>query len=214
VQVLVVDFEEAEARALATLFEQSGFHPLVASWHEAVVDGGDAVEAISLGPLAPLKERIARCRELRDHGFVGAILAACPSASEGEALLDAGADDFVTAPLEEIEFVARLRASTRRATARSRLRWGALELDRVGRVARVRGREVPLTARECEVLVSLIEAGGRVVSRATLAARIWQREGDPGSNVVEVHLSRLRDKLGRDAAVIETVRRAGYRLRR
>jgi two-component system OmpR family response regulator len=59
-----------------------------------------------------------------------------------------------------------------------------------------------------------MQAGGRVVTRATLRERVWHRNEDRGTNLVEVHLSRLRDKLGDDATMIETVRRAGYRLRR
>jgi DNA-binding response OmpR family regulator len=63
------------------------------------------------------------------------------------------------------------------------------------------------------LLSYLVEARGEVVSRADLLSRVWARDEEPGSNLVEVHLSRLRDKLGADADVIETVRRAGYRLR-
>ena len=88
-----------------------------------------------------------------------------------------------------------------------------MEIDRVQRSVRLRGRVLVLTAREYAVLTCLVEAAGDVVSRAELISKVWGR-GDPGSNLVEVHLSRLRDKLGEDAGVIETVRRAGYRLRR
>jgi two-component system OmpR family response regulator len=104
--------------------------------------------------------------------------------------------------------------SLRRVVARSRSRWGPLEIDRVHRTTSVRGRAAQLTAREYALLACLLDAGGEVVSRSDLLAKAWSREDDPGSNLVEVHLSRLRDKLGADAALIETVRRAGYRLRR
>ncbi len=94
------------------------------------------------------------------------------------------------------------------------MRWGPLDLDQVHRDLRVRGRTIALTARECALLTCLIEAGDQVVSRAKLRAQVWPRKEDRGTNLVEVHLSRLRDKLGDDAGVIETVRREGYRLRR
>lgn len=168
---------------------------------------------VVLGTHARLDERVERCGELREEGYAGAILAVCLDVTEGEALLDAGADDFVTVPFEARELATRVRASARRAAANSGLRWGSMELDRVRRTVRLRGRSIALTARECEMLVCLIEAGGGVVSRATLRERVWQRKEHRGSNLVEVHLSRLRDKLGEDAAVIETVRREGYRLR-
>ena len=171
-------------------------------------------EGVVLGEHAHLDERIAQCRRLRDEGYGGAVVAICIDATEGEALLDAGADDFAMAPVEGRELVTRIVASVRRTATTSRLRWGALELDRVEREVRVGGRAVALTARECEMLVCLMEARGAVVSPATLRERVWQRKDDRRSNLVEVHLSRLRDKLGDDAKMIETVRRAGYRLRR
>ena len=71
-----------------------------------------------------------------------------------------------------------------------------------------------LTAREYGLLECLAVASGEMVSRAELLARVWSHGGGRRSNLVEVHLSRLRDKLGADASMIETVRRAGYRLRR
>jgi len=190
---------------------------LVASLTDRPTDSTSSLEgfgAIVLGEHAPLEERIAQCRRLRDEGYGGAVIAICVDATEGEALLDAGADDFALAPAEARELVTRVVASARRAATTSRLRWGALELDRVEREVRVHGRHVALTTRECEMLGCLLEARGAVVSPATLRERVWQRKDDRRSNLVEVHLSRLRDKLGEDARMIETVRRAGYRLRR
>jgi len=121
-------------------------------------------------------------------------------------------DDFVTSPYEEL--AARMRACVRRSSARPRLRWGGLELDRMTRSVRIGDAEITLSTRECELLACLIEEQGRVVSRATLRERVWQRTEDRGTNLVEVYLSRLREKLGEHAVVIETVWRAGYRLRR
>ncbi len=89
-----------------------------------------------------------------------------------------------------------------------------LELDRVHRIVRIQGAPRALTARESELLACLIVAGGDVVSRADLRERVWPRIADRGTNLVEVHLSRLRDKLGPQASIVETVRGAGYRLRR
>jgi two-component system OmpR family response regulator len=89
-----------------------------------------------------------------------------------------------------------------------------MDVDRVSRILRLRGKSVPLTDRDVGLLACLIQAGGDVVSRATLRERVWHRTEDRGTNLVEVHLSRLREKLGEDGNVIETVRGAGYRLRR
>jgi DNA-binding response OmpR family regulator len=79
-------------------------------------------------------------------------------------------------------------------------------------VAYVRGRPLKLTAREYGLLVSLTEAGGNMVSRTDLLARVWRRT-DARSNLVEAHMSRLRDKLGTDSVIIESARGWGYRLR-
>jgi DNA-binding response OmpR family regulator len=173
-----------------------------------------AFEAIVLGTRGAPELRAAHCRNLRDGGFLGALIAVCVDVDEGESVLDAGADDFVTMPYEVVELATRVRACVRRVTASARMRWGPMELDRVSRVLHLRGWRVALTNRECGLLACLIQAGGDVVSRATLRERVWHRTEDRGTNVVEVHLSRLREKLGEDAAAIETVRRAGYRLRR
>jgi DNA-binding response OmpR family regulator len=88
-----------------------------------------------------------------------------------------------------------------------------LDIDRAHGTALLRGQPLRLTSREYAMLTCLVEAAGEIVSRNDLLARVWQREEDASSNLVEVHLSRLRDKLGDDASIIETVRRAGYRLR-
>jgi DNA-binding response OmpR family regulator len=201
-----------EAAALAGLLEP-WFRVTVVSLDQRPADDLAQFSGIALGMQGEVEQRVARCRQLRDEGYAGAIVAISAELADGEALLDAGADDFVTLPFEARELVTRIRASSRRSTALSQLRWGPLELDRVHRELRIRGKSVALTARECELLVCLIEAGGQVVSRAQLRERVWQRKEDRGTNLVEVHLSRLRDKLGEDAALIETVRRAGYRLR-
>ena len=213
-RVLLIDFDGDEAAALAEALGQAGFH---ATAGVSVREGPDtevhAFTALLLGTRDSLPARTERCRRLREQGYTGAILVACDGAEDGEALLDAGADDFVASPPRPPELVARLRASIRRSSARHCLQWGPLELDRMGRRARLRGQSVALTARECELLAHLMEAGGRIVSRETLRKRIWPSPEDRGTNLVEVFLSRLRDKLGVDAAMIETVRGAGYRLR-
>jgi DNA-binding response OmpR family regulator len=210
--MLLID-RGAEAAALAGLLEP-WLRVTVVSLEERPVEDIGLFVGIALGMHGPLERRVERCRQLREEGYAGAILAICTDLADGEALLEAGADDFVTTPFEARELVTRIQACARRSAAHSRLRWGPLELDRVHRELRVRGRGLTLTARECELLVCLIEAGGRVLSRTQLRERVWQRREDRGTNLVEVHLSRLRDKLGEDAGLIETVRRAGYRLRK
>jgi|GEM_PF-429407 len=215
VRILLIDRDGNEATSLAGLLEPSGFRVTVASsLDDGAVEDVALFDGIALGAQGPLEERTACCRHLREGGYLKAILAVCAGVTEGEALLDAGADDFVTRPFDALELVARMRSRALRAAALPGLRWGPMELDRVHRVLRLRGRSVALTARECELLVGLMEARGGAVLRADLRERVLHGREDRGSNIVEVHLSRLREKLGEDAGLIETVRRAGYRLRR
>lgn len=214
VPVLLVDHEDAETSKLVEVLGDAGF-ATTTDWPGTQADRGDAslFDAVVMGQRGALQGRVDRCLGFRRDGYASALLAVCADVDEGEAMLDAGADDFVATPYAPRELVTRLRAAIRRVSARSVLRWGPLELDRLRRAARIRDRVVQLTARESDLLACLIESGGQVVARARLREQVWQHKEDRGTNLVEVHLSRLRDKLGPDAAIIETVRRAGYRLR-
>jgi DNA-binding response OmpR family regulator len=211
--ILVLD-RDAGSASLRARLEQLGFRATVLATPLAKIEDMTTVDGVLVAPQDPVEARAEHCRTLRENGYAGAIVACCADVGEGEALLEAGADDFVSATADALELAARLRACARRALARSRLTWGPLELDRMHRALRIRGRTIDLTERESDLLACLMEAGGRIVARSRLQQKVWPRTEDRRSNMVEVHLSRLRDKLGTDAAVIETVRRAGYRLRR
>ena len=127
--------------------------------------------------------------------------------------LDAGADDYVVKPFESVELLARIRALLRRSTGRMQLRFGPLEVDGAEHRALLGGRRLDLTAREFALLLHLAHRGERVVTRTELLTQVWSISFDPESNVVEAQIRRLRRKLGRHAAMIETVRGRGYRLR-
>jgi two-component system OmpR family response regulator len=215
VAALLIHHEPAEGEVIAAALEAAGI-PTSRSTQidEQAVALAGQLDVIAIGSSGPIGERVGLCRRLRAAGYLGAVVAASDDAADTTALLDAGADDFITAPARAEELVARVQIAIRRAVGRERYRWGPIELDRVHRTVALDARPLLLTAREYGVLVRLLEAGGQVVSRAELLASVWGRDADPGSNLVEVHTSRLRTKLGKDAPMIETVRGAGYRLRR
>jgi DNA-binding response OmpR family regulator len=213
VSILLLHHDAADAAVLAATLQQAGFHVSIAD--DGAVPSLAEVpgfEVVALGMRGDAGERVRICKQLRAQGFGGAIVVVGASPADVEPLLDAGVDDFVPAPVQEAELLARLRMARRRTGTRARLRWGPVELELLHRTACLSGRALSLTDREYALLACLVESGGEVVSRGELLSKVWERS-EGHSNLVEVHLSRLRDKLGDDAVLIETVRGAGYRLR-
>jgi DNA-binding response OmpR family regulator len=133
--------------------------------------------------------------------------------SDRVALLNAGADDYLTRPCDFDELLARIRARLRAAdqTASTTISQGRVTIDLGTRQARMDGRTVELTTREFALLETLMHHSGQVLSQPQLLNRVWGYDRDPTSNVVEVYVGYLRKKLERD--VVETVRGAGYRFR-
>jgi two-component system, OmpR family, response regulator len=127
--------------------------------------------------------------------------------------LDAGADDYLVKPFAPEELAARLRAVSRRSgagAAQARTVFGVVTVDLGARAASLRGARVSLTAREWAVLEALVLRAGRIVPKADLEKLVLGFESELASNALEVHVSALRRKLGRE--LIETVRGLGYRV--
>ncbi len=124
--------------------------------------------------------------------------------------LDLGADDYLIKPFDVDELEARLRAMLRRAAGRSQplLRHGDIELDPAARTVRLRGAPVAVSPREFAVLLVLLQAQGRVLSRAQMEERLYSWQSAIDSNAVEVHIHHLRRKLG--SQCIRTMRGVGY----
>ncbi|MCK6535772.1 MAG: response regulator transcription factor [Polyangiaceae bacterium] len=126
-----------------------------------------------------------------------------------------GFDDFVLHPYVPEELYARIRAIEWRQSEFStdeRLKVGALIVDKAAHSVSVGGRDVPLTAKEFALLAYLCERRGRVLTREHLLARVWGNRYEGGARTVDIHVRRLRAKLG-DALPLETLRGSGYKLR-
>ena len=213
--VLLTHYDAREAHKLAEALEEASFRVAVES-EPARPMTGDAADCdmVVVGAAGIVEDRIEFCRRLRAEGYLGAIVALSADSGEVARFLGAGADDFAITPADVPEMVLRARVALGRVVTHARIRWASLEIDRVHRTVHLGDRALAVTAREYALILCLVEAAGKAVSRADLLSKVWGRDADGGSNLVEVHLSRLRDKLGGDARMIETVRRAGYRLRR
>jgi two-component system copper resistance phosphate regulon response regulator CusR len=143
------------------------------------------------------------------------LLTARDTVTDRIAGLHSGADDYLVKPFDFGELVARLQALQRRPASAlgPQLVCGDLELDPAGRTVTVGGRPVSLTGTEMGLLEILLRRSPAVVTRRQMALHVWSDEADAvGSNTIEVHLARLRSKLGASTARVETVRGAGYRL--
>lgn len=217
-KALIVEDDAKVARLLSRVLQEEGFVvDTCASAADAITYGGSlSYDLMVLDWMLPEGSGLDVCRTLRRRGISAPIIMLTARGEVAERVLglEAGADDYLCKPFHVDEFLARVHAVLRRSQGTvSRFVVGPLEIDRPRRAATLRGAPLDLTAREFTLLAYLAQRAGQVVSRTELLAHAWEARFDPGSNLVEVHVSRIRDKLGADAGCIETVRGQGYRLR-
>ena len=157
------------------------------------------------------------CREIKKKApaLPVIVLSAKTDVADKVLLLELGADDYVTKPFSPREVVLRLKAIERRRSEKiedERLVCGPIALDPVRHHVDVAGKAVRLTSAEFKLLNMLMKKPGRVYSREMLLSGAWGYEAVINTRTVDTHIRRLRDKLGRAANTIETVRGYGYRL--
>ncbi len=216
-KLLVVEDNPKVARFLVRALTEEGHVVDQVGDGTRAIDQIEAVayDAVVLDWMLPGMDGIAVCRAVRDRGVRTPILMLTARAEVGERILglDAGADDYLSKPFDLGELLARVRALGRRAGGGggSTLRLGPLTVDTVARRATIDGRTIDLTSRELALLAYLMQHAGRAVSRSELLQKVWSTSFDPSSNVVEVHVKNLREKLGGHDGMIETVRGVGYR---
>ncbi len=157
-------------------------------------------------------QALLRARRRRGDVTPVIILTALDQISDRIEGLNAGADDYMVKPFDLSELSARLNAVARRYSGNPNplIALGDLEVDLAARSVRRKGRPVPLTAREWVLLEAFFQRPGQLLSKTQLEERLYSLDIEIESNTIEVHVSRLRKKLGR--TTIETVRGLGYRL--
>ncbi len=180
----------------------------------------EAYDALVLDRMLPQVDGLAVLRTLRGSGNATPVLllSALGEVDDRVQGLRAGGDDYLTKPFAFVELLARIEALARRpragAAPEALLRVADLELDLLARTARRGGHAIELQPREFRLLEYLMRHAGQVVTRTMLLEAVWDYHFDPQTNVIDVHVSRLRAKLDRGHArpLIHTVRGAGYRL--
>jgi DNA-binding response OmpR family regulator len=177
-----------------------------------------AYDSVVLDLNLPHEDGLSILRRLRGEGNATPVLVLTARDSNADVVagLDAGADDYLRKPFTFDELGARLRALSRRPPAYSSevLRCGDLTYDCATHEARRGDRKLDLTAKESIFLETLMRNAGRIVTRRTLEDRLWDRESDRASNVLDVYARRLRNKLsgGGEQQLLQTVRGLGFRL--
>jgi two-component system OmpR family response regulator len=218
--VLVIEDDDDTATGIVTDLERNGYAAARAATgsaglSEALGGGFDVIVADRLLPDLDGLEIIAALR--RDGCATPVlILSALNEVSERIRGLRAGGDDYLGKPFAHAELRARIEVLLRRSPEprQTVLRVGDLELDRLARTARRGARVLDLTPREFELLEFLAQHAGRVATRAMLFEQVWRYRFDPRTNLVDVHVGRLRREVDRpdEPPLIHTVRGEGFAL--
>lgn len=217
-RLLLVEDDERIARFLAKGLRENAYAIDVAA------NGADALyqteindyDLIILDVMIPGKDGFAVCRELRANGEKLPILMLTARDAVEDRIkgLDTGADDYLTKPFEFGELLARLRALLRRRSEilPSKIEIGNLEIDTTAQKVRRGGAEISMTAKEYALLEFFVRNANRVVGREEISEHVWDETFDPFSNLIEVYVNRLRQKIDDNAgkSLIQTRRGAGY----
>jgi two-component system OmpR family response regulator len=222
VHVLLIEDDTEAARFLVKGLRESGFSV------DHAADGREGLFRATEGQfdlvvtdrMLPHIDGLAIIELMRRKGLTTPVLvlSALGSVDDRVRGLKAGGDDYLTKPFAFAELLARVEALLRRrssAPQATRLQVEDLEFDLLARRVTRAGREIELTARELKLLEFLMRRAGQVVTRTMLLEGVWDLHFDPQSNLIDVHISRLRQAIdrGSDHPLIHTVRGSGYVLR-
>ena len=221
-RVLIVEDDLEAAAYMVKGLKESGYvvdH--VADGREALYRvAAEVYDAVVVDRMLPGVDGLTIVRTMRSAGnhTPVLILSALGDVDDRVKGLKAGGDDYLVKPYAFAELLARLEALLRRGRADApdtTLKVADLEMDLVGRTVRRSGKPIELKPKEFALLEYLMRHAGHVVTRTMLLENVWDYSFDPQTNVIDVHISRLRQKIdkGHDKPLLSTIRGAGYSLR-
>ncbi len=220
-RILIVEDDAEAGAAMVRGLSEAGNEVMHAP------DGAQGLKAAEAGNfdvlvvdrMMPNLDGLSMVEALRRHGDQTPVLflSALGEIEDRVTGLKAGGDDYLVKPYAFAELIARVEALARRretGAVATTLRVGDLEMDLISRTVRREGKEIDLQPREFQLLEFLMRHAGQSVTRTMLLEKVWEYHFDPQTNVIDVHISRLRSKIdkGFDRAMLQTVRGAGYRL--
>jgi len=219
-RILIVDDDTDAATYIAKALGEAGHVvDMAANGEDALEIASDSHEVLIVDRMMPKLDGIQLVEQLRGDGVVTPVLflSALGKVDDRVEGLRAGGDDYLVKPFAMAELIARVEALGRRKgtpETQIKLVCGDLEMDLITRDVRRGESKIDLQPREFKLLEYLMRNASRVVTRTMLLENVWGYHFDPQTNVIDVHISRLRGKIdkGFDKPLLETVRGAGYRL--
>jgi len=222
-RLLIVEDDRDSAEYLVNAFREAGHVADRAADGEeglALAEGG-GYDVLVVDRMLPKRDGLSMIGALRERGDATPvlILSALGQVDDRIKGLRAGGDDYLPKPYSFAELLARVEALARRRVGprgeETHYRVGDLELDRLSHKVTVAGQEIALQPREFRLLEYLMKHAGQVVTRTMLLENVWDYHFDPQTNVIDVHISRLRAKIdkGRENPLLHTIRGAGYMIR-
>ena len=220
-KLLIVEDDIEAAEVMLRGLAEAGHECVSAPDGEAglIAAKGAKFDVMVVDRMMPKLDGISMVETIRRDGDQTPVLflSALGEISDRVSGLKAGGDDYLVKPYAFAELIARVEALARRretGSVQTLLRVGDLEMDLIGREVRRQGKEIDLQPREFQLLEYLMRNAGQSVTRTMLLEKVWEYHFDPQTNVIDVHISRLRSKIdkGFDRPMLQTVRGAGYRL--